>query len=223
MASSQGFITVNWDKFAKDTDYAYFRDNIYRGFGNGSGGYIREKVYGAYAEATGVVKPFGRTLRYNAGLRFTETQQTIGEVVAQADPRNAALGNLNGARYDNLAVWNYESTTDTNLLPSFSLAYNITPSLIARGSASKSMTRANPADLRQTRLTIGDQGARQGSLTNPNLTPFKSSNLDLALEYGMTREACVALSAFGKGLTALATASSATRWRNWMHCSAPWA
>jgi TonB-dependent receptor len=201
MASSQGFITVNWDKFAKDTDYAYFRDNIYRGFGNGSGGYIREKVYGAYAEATGILKPLGRTLRYNAGLRFTETQQTIGEVVTQADPRNAALGNLNGARYDDLSLWNYESTTYTNLMPSGSLAYNLMPNLIARASVSKSMTRANPADLRQTRLTIGDQGARQGNLTNPRLTPFKSNNFDLALEYYMTREAYVALSAFGKDLT----------------------
>ena len=201
MASSQGFITVDWDKFAKDTDYSYFRDNIRRGFGNGSGGYIREQVYGAYGEVTGVLKPLGRTLRYNAGLRFTETQQTIGEVVTQADPRNAALGNINGARYDDLSLWNYESTTYTNLLPSFSLAYNITPSLIARASGSKSMTRANPADLRQTRLTIGDQGARQGNLTNPKLSPFKSNNFDLALEYYMTREAYVALSAFGKDLT----------------------
>ncbi|MCY4744685.1 TonB-dependent receptor [Pelomonas sp. UHG3] len=199
MASSQGFITVNWDKFAKDTDYAYFRDNIRRGFNNGSGGYIREEVYGAYAEATGILKPFGRTLRYNAGLRLTETQQTIGEVVAQADPRNTGIGN--GGQYDNIAVWNYESTVYTNLLPSFSLAYNITPSLIARASGSKSMTRANPADLRQTRLTIGDQGARQGNLTNPKLSPFKSNNFDLALEYYMSREAYVALSAFGKDLT----------------------
>lgn len=201
MASSQGFITVNWDKFAKDTDYQYFRDNIYRGFGNGSGGYIREKVYGAYGEVSGILKPLGRSLRYNAGLRFTETQQTIGEVVTQADPRNAQLGNINGARYDDLALWNYESTTYTNLMPSASLAYNIMPNLIARASASKSMTRANPADLRQTRLTIGDQGARQGNLTNPKLTPFKSNNFDLALEYYMTREAYVALSAFGKDLT----------------------
>ncbi|MDR7334346.1 TonB-dependent receptor [Roseateles asaccharophilus] len=198
MASSQGFITVNWDKFAKDTDYQYFRDNIHRGFNNGSGGYIRENVYGAYAEVTGILRPFGRTLRYNAGLRYTETQQTIGEVIAQADPRNTGIGN--GGQYDNLAVWNYESATYNNLMPSASLAYNILPNLIARSSISKSMTRANPADLRQTRLTIGDQGARQGSVTNPNLTPFKSNNFDLALEYYMTREAYVALSGFGKDL-----------------------
>jgi hypothetical protein len=31
-ASGNGFITVDWPKFAKDTDYQYFRDNIYKGF-----------------------------------------------------------------------------------------------------------------------------------------------------------------------------------------------
>jgi len=74
------------------------------------------------------------------------------------------------------------------------------PDLIARASASKSMTRANPADLRQTRLTIGDQGARQGSVTNPKLKPFKANNFDVSLEYYLSREAYVALSGFGKDL-----------------------
>jgi TonB-dependent receptor len=199
MASSQGFITVNWDKFAKDTDYQYFRDNIYRGFNNGSGGYIREVVDAAYAEVSGILRPFDRTLRYNAGVRFTDTQQTIGEVTIQADPRNASL--QNGGLYDNQSLWTYETIKYTNLLPSFTLAYNLMPDLIARASASKSMTRANPADLRQTRVSIGDQGARQGNLTNPNLKPFKATNFDLSLEYYMTREAYVALSGFGKDLT----------------------
>ncbi len=198
MASPQGFITVNWDKFAKDTDYTYFRDNIRRGFNNGSGGYIREVVEAAYGEISGVLRPFDRTLRYNAGVRFASTLQTIGEVRSQADPRNATL--QNGGLYDNEAVWVYETTKYTNLLPSFTLAYNLMPDLIGRASASKSLTRANPADLRQTSLSIGDQGARQGNITNPNLKPFKSNNFDLSLEYYLNREAYVALSGFGKDL-----------------------
>lgn len=197
-ASSQGFITVDWDKFAKDTDYGYFRDNIRRGFNSGSGGYIKEVVTGFYAEVNGAQKVLGRTLRYNAGLRYTDTQQTIGELTAQADPRNASLAN--GGFYDNIGVWSYETTNYTNVLPSLTLSYNIMPDLIARASVSKSMTRANPADLRQTRISIGDQGARIGNVTNPNLKPFKANNFDLALEYYMTREAYVALSGFGKDL-----------------------
>jgi TonB-dependent receptor len=197
-SSGQGFITVDWPKFAQDTDYQYFRDNIYKGFTNGSGGFIREAVSSLYTEANGRTQLFGGTFRYNAGVRYARTKQTIGALSVGADPRNASL--LNGGLYDNIAVWSYESTTYSNTLPSATLAYNITPSLIARASASKSMTRANPADLRQTLLTIGDQGARQGNVTNPKLKPFEANNLDLGLEYYMTREAYVSASAFAKDI-----------------------
>lgn len=196
--SSQGFITVDWPKFAQATDYQYFRDNIYKGFNNGSGGYIREKVTGLYTEVNGRTKLFGGTFRYNAGIRYARTRQTIGALSSVADPRNASL--TAGGLYDNVGVWAYETTTYSNTLPSATLAYNITPSLIARASGSKSLTRANPADLRQTMLTLGDQGARQGNVTNPKLKPFEANNLDLGLEYYLTREAYISASAFAKDI-----------------------
>jgi TonB-dependent receptor len=199
LASNQGFITVDWPRFAQDTDYQYFRDNIYLGFNSGSGGYIREKVGGLYLEANGRTPVFGRTLRYNAGVRYAQTEQTIGDLTAAADPRNANL--LNGGLYPNIARWAYETVKYHNVLPSASFAYSLTPEVILRASGSKSMTRANPADLRQTRLSIGDQGARQGNVTNPNLKPFEANNLDLGAEYYFTREAYVALSGFAKDIT----------------------
>ncbi len=196
--AEHGFITVDWPKFAKDTDYQYFRDNIHKGFNNGSGGYIREVVSAAYTEVSGRTQLFGGTLRYNAGVRYAQTKQTIGALTVGADPRNASL--LNGGLYDNTSVWAYESTKYSNVLPSATVAYNITPSMIARASGSKSLTRASPADLRQTLLTVGDQGARQGSLTNPKLKPFEANNLDIGLEYYMTREAYVAAGFFAKDI-----------------------
>jgi TonB-dependent receptor len=200
-STDHGFISVDWDKFAKDTDYQYFRDNIYKGYGNGSGGYIREVVSAAYTEATGRTQLFGGTLRYNAGVRYAQTEQTIGALTVQADPRNPVPTTaMNGGLYDNIALWSYETTKYHNLLPSATLAYNFTPKLIGRASGSKSLTRASPADLRQTLLTIGDQGARQGNVTNPKLKPFEANNLDLGLEYYMTREAYVSLSYFAKDI-----------------------
>jgi TonB-dependent receptor len=195
-ASNHGFITLDWPKFAKDTDYQYFVDNMKRVPAGGS--YIGEVVDSLYTELAGRNQVFGRTLRYNAGVRYVETRQTIGIVNSVADPRNATL--KDGGLYDNQAVWAYETTRYSNLLPSFTAAYNVTPSLIARASGSKSMTRADPGSLSQTYLYIGDQGARQGSLTNPNLKPFKANNLDLALEYYLSREAYVSLSGFAKDI-----------------------
>ena len=68
-------------------------------------------------------------------------------------------------------------------MPSASASYNPTESIIARAPASKSITCANPADLRQTQLTINDQSACMASLTptpSPALTPTTS---DFALEH----------------------------------------
>ena len=166
----------------------------------GSGGYLREKVGGFYVETNGRVPVFSHTLRYNAGVRYAETEQTIGVPSSVADPRNAQQSLADGGRYLNQMVWKYETTKYHNVLPSFNLSYNITKDLIARVSGSKSMTRANPADLHQTQLTIGDQGVNAGSVTNPNLKPFKANNLDLGLEYYTSREGYVALSGFAKDL-----------------------
>ncbi|MEO7497557.1 MAG: TonB-dependent receptor, partial [Massilia sp.] len=198
-ASDHGFITLDWDKFAKDTDYQYFRDNIHRAFQNNSGGYIREVVEGTYVEVNGRANILGRTLRYNAGVRYAHTEQTIGNLTAVADPRNATL--RQGGLYDVIGVWEYETTRYHNIMPSATFAYNITPKLIARASGSQSMTRANPADLKQTRVSVNDQSVRTATATNPNLKAFQSKNLDLGLEYYMTRESYVALGVFAKDIT----------------------
>lgn len=201
--SDHGFVTLDWNKFAQDTDYQYFRDNIYRGYGPGtSGGYIREKVKAGYVETNGRTKVLGRTLRYNLGVRVAETDQTIGTTNRVADSRNNPTNgaNDNGGRYEDILAWQYESTSYRNYLPSLTAAYNIQPDLIARLSTSKSMTRANPTELRQTRLTL-DQSVRQGNLTNPKLQPFEAMNLDIGLEYYMSREAYVAVGLFAKDIT----------------------
>lgn len=198
-ASDHGFITIDWDRFAKDTNYQYFRDHI-TDVPTTGGGYLREKVKAFYVETNGKVPVFGRTLRYNAGVRYAETEQTIGAPQSVADPRNAAQNLGNGGRYLNQQTWAYETTKYHNILPSFNLSYNILHDLIARVSGSKSLTRANPADLHQTQLFIGDQGVNQGSISNPNLKPFKANNLDLGLEWYFSREGYVALSGFAKDI-----------------------
>ncbi|WP_198117161.1 TonB-dependent receptor [Massilia rhizosphaerae] len=198
-ASDHGFITVDWDKFAKDTNYQYFRDHI-ADVPTTGGGYLREKVKAFYVETNGKVPVFGRTFRYNAGVRYAQTEQTIGAPQSVADPRNAAQSLANGGRYLNQQAWAYESTKYHNILPSFTVSYNVLHDLIARVSGSKSLTRANPADLHQTQLFIGDQGVNQGQVSNPNLKPFKANNLDLSLEWYFSREGYVALSGFAKDI-----------------------
>jgi TonB-dependent receptor len=197
--SDHGFITVDWDQFAKDTNYQYFSNHMY-GVATNGGGYLREKVGSLYLETNGKLPVFGHTLRYNAGVRYAATEQTIGAPVKISDPRNAEQNLQNGGRYPDIQGWNYETTRYHNVLPSFNLSYNLTKDLIARVSGSKAMTRASPSDLHQTQLSIGDQGVNQGSVTNPHLKPFQANALDLGLEWYFSREGYVALSGFGKDI-----------------------
>jgi TonB-dependent receptor len=196
--SDHGFITVDWEKFAKDSNYQYFRDRIYE-VPNNSGGYLREKVKAFYVEANGRFPLFGHTFRYNAGVRYAETDQTIGTTVTSTNPATPAA-NQDGSRFPSVMSWRYESTKYHDVLPSATVSYNLTKDLIARASYSKSMTRPNPADLKQTTLFINDQGVSAATLTNPNLTSFKANNLDLGLEWYYTREAYVALAGFAKDI-----------------------
>ena len=47
---------------------------------------------------------------------------------------------------------------------------------------------------------------RTGNVTNPNLNPFLSNNLDVAVEYYLSREAYLSASAFAPGTSSAARA-----------------
>src|SRR5205823_381086 len=102
-------------------------------------------------------------LRYNAGVRWVRTDQTIGGFVSIADPRNSQdpdgpgplpatcpgpgspEGPRNGSCYPN--IMNFVTTRNkySNWLPSASAALNITEHAIVRASVSRTMTRPDPS------------------------------------------------------------------------------
>jgi TonB-dependent receptor len=62
------------------------------------------------------------------------------------------------------------------------------------------MTRPDPNSLKQTRYDTSDISLAKITVTNPNLKPFKSNNLDVGLEWYYTKEAYVAVAGFAKDL-----------------------
>jgi TonB-dependent receptor len=197
-STDHGFITLNWPQFAKDTNYQSILDNIETTATGSTGGYLRETVGAAYTQVDGRLQLFGHTLRYDAGVRYARTRQTIAAANIVADPRNATL--KNGGLYPNTLSWEYETKFYNNVLPSGALVYNLTKDLLLRVAASKSMTRANPDDLKQTRITLNDQNLAGASVTNPNLKPFRANNLDIGLEWYYRKDAYFAAGAFAKDL-----------------------
>ena len=92
-----------------------------------------------------------------------------------------------------------EATYD-KFLPSFSAVYDLTDSIKVRGSASRTMTRANPGEMYPNSVwtTSGIESARAG---NPNLAPFESINFDFGIEYYYGDIGYVSLVYFEKEIT----------------------
>jgi len=210
--NSRGFVGVDWNRFRADSQYDRFSDSapLVTGSTNTgtNPGYIQEKVTSFYGEVNGRTQFIGNTLRYNLGLRRVHTEQIFGSLISTADPRNAAQNLADGGRFPNIITEELATTTYDNTLPSASVAWNLAPSVISRLSASRSMTRPNPQDLRRTQLQFSDPAASQGTLTNSELKPYLSDNLDMAVEWYTGREGYVAASLFKKDLQAFTAAQN---------------
>lgn len=213
-ADPRGFIGLDWNKLAKDSNYDLYHSTAPAATNSTNTGtnpgYIQEKVTSFYLELNGKTKLFGNTLRYNAGVRQVETEQTFGSLASVADPRNAQQNLANGGRYPNILVETLTTTKYHNTLPSLTAAYNLQDNLIARASASRTMTRPNPQDLRALALQFSDPAGSQATLTSPDLKPYVSDNYDLGLEFYTGREGYVSATWFSKDITAFTAAQNTT-------------
>ena len=200
-----GFVTVNFPAFAAATNYAKFHDSepqVGASTTGASGGYIREIVKSAFAVVSGVQNLGDNALRYSAGVRYVNTEQTIGGLVSLPDPRNAPAGGgslPDGARYPNLVTQVYTRNTYTDWLPAANLAFDIGQDAVIRAAASKTMTRPDPS-AQLPGVTFNAPSADQASIGNPSLKPYLSTNIDLGFEYYTGHEGLIGFSAFRKSI-----------------------
>ncbi|OON62725.1 TonB-dependent receptor [Massilia sp. KIM] len=207
-----GLIAVDWARFAADTNYAQLlAEAPITGASNtgASTGFIQEKTHGAFLQVDGTTQLAGRQLRYNAGVRYVRTEQSVGAYNSVADPRNANLP-AGTPPFPNVNQWVYVDKTYNNTLPSASAALDLAKDLVLRASASRTMTRANPDALRPG-INFSNPSADIGSLGAPNLEPYLSDNLDLGLEWYTGREGYIAATVFQKKLNGFTVNQSTTQ------------
>ncbi|MBO9560331.1 MAG: TonB-dependent receptor [Caulobacter sp.] len=210
-----GFVTVDWDKVKKATNYQALHDQYVETGGSNtgaSGGYINEKNSAAFTELNGVTQVLDSDLRYNLGVRYVHTKQTIGGRVSVADPRNnPASGQLpDGARYPNLVNFVYTENTYSKWLPAANLAYDVSEHAVARVAVSETMTRPDPA-AQLPGVSFGAPSADQATIGNPALEPYFSKNLDLGFELYTGQEGVIAVNAFRKSITGFTTNNVVTQ------------
>jgi TonB-dependent receptor len=126
-----------------------------------------------------------------AGLRYETTEVTSVATVPNYKGTTWAGGNeISLVRDAGVTAEEYNGDYAL-LLPTFDLQLELTDDLVGRFSASKTVTRPNYNDIKGGITADGTsfkQGGYSASSGNPGLSPIKSLNLDLSLEwyYGET-------------------------------------
>jgi TonB-dependent receptor len=221
MPGPSGFITVNYDKFKKDSHYSQFAyPNAPTATGSNTGasaGLVDEKNWAYYMEVTGKLDIGGRALKYNAGMRWVETHQTIGGYVSHADVRNNGTDGVSGTaddpqdggKYPSYTTWTLTKHTYQSFLPSLSLVYEVADDFQVRASVSRSMTRPNPSAMLPG-VSFGDPSAAQVTIGNPALAPYYSNNIDIGAELYTGGEGYIGFTAFRKGLSGFTVLGNST-------------
>lgn len=207
----EGFITADYGKIKQDAhyaDFAYPNAPVSSGANTGaSAGTVDEKDWGLFGEVNGIWNVGGRDLKFNVGLRWVETHQTISGLVSHADTRNDTL--TDGGLYPSYFTTAVTKNTYQSWLPSLNLVYEIADDVQLRGAISRTMTRPNPSAMLPG-VAFGDPSARQATIGNPALNPYYSKNIDLGVDYYTGGEGLISFTAFRKslsGFTVLGTSS----------------
>lgn len=90
----------------------------------------------------------------------------------------------------------------TDWMPSLNLRYEAADDIVLRGGVYRSLVRPNIASI-APRFVIeeNDEGTREGTFGNPDLTPYRAWNGDVSAEYYFAKNAVVQVGAFYKSIS----------------------
>jgi TonB-dependent receptor len=144
-------------------------------------GTIGEITHGLYAQLNGEADLLGRKIRFDAGIRYFHTDQSV------TGPIVTASG----------TTFQTARTSYDGFLPSFNAAMDVTEKLVLRVAGSRTITRANPSSLLPG-VTFSDISAQVATQGNPDLKPYFSNNADVGIEYYFSRLGFVSANYFNK-------------------------
>ena len=201
--------SIDWNKYrdmvtASYVPYTRIEDNFVYD--------IEEKISAFYIQGDFEFSE----VRGNLGVRVVQTKTLTSSTdlyTYQLDHTNDETGEpvTGDARF----VEDYQLVTqqneDTQILPSFNIAWDATDDLVIRGAIAKVMSRPDYSDLgAQQRITFvsdewaddraafNEQPGFSGGGGNKNLKPFESVQADLSIEYYYSEGSAVGLALFHK-------------------------
>lgn len=183
-----GWIVPNLDYFA--STYGIYSDPLYQTGGvenaTARGSYITvtEKDLGAWAMTAFNMADAGLPLRGDLGIRFVNTKQLSTGYASQGASINFVTTERSYDRW----------------LPSANLVFDVTPDLLVRLAAAKTLARAGIASLSPGGNLNVSGGNRSFSSGNPDLKPTESTNLDFAVEWYPAKGAIYSVALFQKDI-----------------------
>ncbi|MFC4311371.1 TonB-dependent receptor [Steroidobacter flavus] len=148
---------------------------------------VEEEISSAYTQFNFT----GQGFRGNLGLRYVMTDQSSSGFTA-----------VGGGVFQP----NSFSKDYNDWLPSFNFAMDVADDVVVRLSASRSMARANFADLAS--FVELDNTTNSGRGGNPNLDPYRASNFDISAEWYMGNEGLLAVTLFYKDVRSFIVSQS---------------
>lgn len=150
---------------------------------------VVQENYAGYFQADFASGP----LHGNAGVRVVQTRlRSQGYNV----PGNCAAADTLNCAFPPGYGWLTYTSTHTNILPAFNIAYDLGPDLVLRGAASQTVAYA-PYNQLAPYFQANDT-VLTAAAGNPNLSPYKSVNFDESLEWYFAPGSVLAGSLFYK-------------------------
>jgi TonB-dependent receptor len=197
---NDGWSLPNYSLLDPATNIRYFEQDLAVGMVGGpdlaswTPRYLTEETFGSYVELNGRTEGWGN-LRYNVGVRYIDTEQSVAGIVSVPNPAGGA----------NLRQLQRNFTEYHKYLPSFNVASDLSEGVVLRFAASKTMTRPAPGDIAPNEaLNVNADTLTRG---NPNLSPYFSDNGDLGIEwyFGDDNLGVFALNVWAKRITGYTT------------------
>lgn len=183
-----GWVIPNLDYFA--ANYGIYSDPLYATGGvenaTARGSYITvtEKDLGAWGLVAFNLGDLGVPLRGDVGVRFVNTKQLSTGYASQGASINFVTAERSYDRW----------------LPSANFVFDVTPELLVRFAAAKTLARAGIASITPGGNLNVSGGNRSFSSGNPDLKPTESTNLDASVEWYPTKGAIYSVALFQKDI-----------------------
>ncbi len=165
---------------------------------------VDEKVMIGYVMGDFRADLGGMPLSVNVGVRVEDTKYTssgASQTVLSAVPNGAGQ---NIITLSGIVPVSFEGKY-TDILPSLNARLNITDDLIARFAASRVITRPTLSDLSSKQSIQTNPGNETIKRGNPDLQPFRASQVEAGLEWYFDRLSLLSFAAFYKNIDSFVT------------------